>query len=103
MRGRHEAPSTARSRTVRVVRMSKPSRPVLSVLAGVGVATVLGAAAVPAVSSPDAAPSAACSGDGVALSSLKPVYATNGWGPYELNESNGDKAAGDGSPLTING
>ena len=62
MRGRHEAPSAVRSRTVRVIRMSRPSRPVLSVLAGVGVAAVLGAAAVPTVSSQSAAPAVACDG-----------------------------------------
>ena len=59
---------------------------------------MLGAAAVPAVSSQSAAPAVACDGAGVALSTLTPVSATNGWGPYELNESNGDKASGDGPP-----
>lgn len=37
------------------------------------------------------------------LSSLKPVSATNGWGPHEVNRSNGSKGARDGRTLTING
>lgn len=28
---------------------------------------------------------------------------TNGWGPYEVNKSNGEQAAGDGKTLTLNG
>src|SRR5439155_13222910 len=31
------------------------------------------------------------------------VSATNGWGPVERNMSNGEKAAGDGRALTVNG
>ncbi|WP_420595251.1 NPCBM/NEW2 domain-containing protein [Deinococcus sp.] len=31
------------------------------------------------------------------------LYATNGWGPFETNRSNGGQAAGDGLPLTLNG
>jgi glucose/arabinose dehydrogenase len=37
------------------------------------------------------------------LSDLRPTSATNGWGPYERDESNGEQLAGDGKPLTING
>ncbi|GMA15181.1 hypothetical protein GCM10025871_15120 [Deinococcus metallilatus] len=37
------------------------------------------------------------------LSYETPVSATNGWGPYENNMSNGEKAAGDGRTLTLNG
>ncbi|WP_394840227.1 NPCBM/NEW2 domain-containing protein [Pendulispora rubella] len=31
------------------------------------------------------------------------AYSTNGWGPVERNKSNGEKAAGDGKTLTLNG
>jgi hypothetical protein len=31
------------------------------------------------------------------------VPPVNGWGPVELDQSNGDADAGDGGPLTING
>ncbi len=37
------------------------------------------------------------------LSTLTPVSATNGYGPYELDKSNGEKVAGDGKILTIGG
>ena len=37
------------------------------------------------------------------LSDLTWTSATNGWGPVEKDLSNGEKAAGDGKPLTING
>lgn len=37
------------------------------------------------------------------LSALTWTSATNGWGPVEKDLSNGEKAAGDGKPLTING
>ncbi|WP_328498112.1 NPCBM/NEW2 domain-containing protein [Streptomyces sp. NBC_00414] len=37
------------------------------------------------------------------LGDLPWLSATNGWGPVERNTSNGESAAGDGSPLTING
>src|SRR4029078_12349823 len=37
------------------------------------------------------------------LSDLTPVSATNGWGPYEKDMSNGEQAAGDGRTLTLNG
>jgi hypothetical protein len=39
----------------------------------------------------------------VAVSSLTPTSAKNGWGPYEKNTSNGEQAAGDGKQLKING
>jgi hypothetical protein len=39
----------------------------------------------------------------IALSSLTPIAASNGWGPYETNRSNGKKRQGDGRTLTING
>jgi len=42
------------------------------------------------------------SGD-VAVSSLPFFSATNGWGPVERDTSNGEQAAGDGHPITING
>ncbi|MCF3128987.1 NPCBM/NEW2 domain-containing protein [Streptomyces olivochromogenes] len=38
-----------------------------------------------------------------ALSDLSWASATNGWGPVEPDRSNGEKAAGDGHTLTING
>ena len=31
------------------------------------------------------------------------LYATSGWGPFETNRSNGEQAAGDGRPLTLDG
>lgn len=31
------------------------------------------------------------------------LYAKNAWGPVEKNRSNGERAAGDGNPLTLNG
>ncbi|MFB9993886.1 NPCBM/NEW2 domain-containing protein [Deinococcus oregonensis] len=35
---------------------------------------------------------------------FEPLLAvTNGWGPIELSRSNGEQAAGDGRPLTLNG
>ncbi len=37
------------------------------------------------------------------LSDLTWVRATNGWGPVEKDTSNGETAAGDGHPITING
>ncbi|WP_329372304.1 NPCBM/NEW2 domain-containing protein [Streptomyces sp. NBC_00669] len=37
------------------------------------------------------------------LSDLDWVTATNGWGPVEKDESNGETAAGDGKPITIGG
>ncbi|MEF2278529.1 NPCBM/NEW2 domain-containing protein [Deinococcus sp. YIM 134068] len=37
------------------------------------------------------------------LSDLTPVSATNGYGPYEVNRSNGERTAGDGRTLTVGG
>jgi hypothetical protein len=37
------------------------------------------------------------------ISDLTPASATNGWGPIEINKSNGEQAAGDGKTLTLNG
>jgi beta-galactosidase GanA len=37
------------------------------------------------------------------VSSLPFFSATNGWGPVERNTSNGEQAAGDGRPITLNG
>ena len=37
------------------------------------------------------------------LSDLNPTAATNGWGPAEKDRSNGERAAGDGRPLSIRG
>ena len=34
---------------------------------------------------------------------LTPISSVNGWGPIEIDRSNGDLAAGDGLPLTLNG
>jgi hypothetical protein len=39
----------------------------------------------------------------VYLSDLNWVTATNGWGPVERDQSNGESAAGDGRTLTLNG
>jgi len=38
-----------------------------------------------------------------AVSDLPFLSATNGWGPVERDTSNGEQAAGDGKPITING
>jgi beta-galactosidase GanA len=38
-----------------------------------------------------------------AVSALAFLSATNGWGPVERNTSNGEAAAGDGKPITLNG
>jgi hypothetical protein len=37
------------------------------------------------------------------VSDLALTVVSNGWGPLERDRSNGDLAAGDGSPLTLNG
>jgi hypothetical protein len=37
------------------------------------------------------------------LSDLTPISATSGWGPVEKDKSNGERAAGDGRTLTLNG
>jgi hypothetical protein len=37
------------------------------------------------------------------LSNLKLNVVQNGWGPAELDEANGEKAAGDGGPIKLNG
>jgi len=39
----------------------------------------------------------------VYLSDLKPVSSRNGWGPIEMDQSNGETAANDGRIITING
>jgi alpha-galactosidase len=39
----------------------------------------------------------------VPLSEVDWVSATNGWGPVEIDMSNGEKAAGDGDPISIRG
>jgi hypothetical protein len=39
----------------------------------------------------------------VALSSLDPIVASNGWGPFERNQSNGEREAGDGRRMRLNG
>lgn len=39
----------------------------------------------------------------VLLSSLAPVSASNGWGPYEIDRSNNERPAGDGRTMRING
>ncbi|HEV7898654.1 MAG TPA: beta galactosidase jelly roll domain-containing protein, partial [Planosporangium sp.] len=38
-----------------------------------------------------------------AVSAMAFLSATNGWGPVERNTSNGEAAAGDGRPITLNG
>ena len=38
-----------------------------------------------------------------AVSDLPFLSATNGWGPVERDTSNGEQAAGDGQPITIDG
>ncbi|CAN5505061.1 hypothetical protein BH09PLA1_BH09PLA1_33340 [soil metagenome] len=37
------------------------------------------------------------------LSNLTPTTATNGWGPYEKDKSNGEAGANDGKTITLNG
>jgi parallel beta-helix repeat protein len=37
------------------------------------------------------------------LSDMTPVYEVNGWGPAERDRANGEKAPGDGGPLTLHG
>jgi len=39
----------------------------------------------------------------VYVSDLTPLSSTNGFGPIEIDKSNGEDAAGDGRPLTLNG
>jgi hypothetical protein len=39
----------------------------------------------------------------VYLSDLNTTFASNGWGGYERDESNGEQSLGDGRPLTIKG
>jgi alpha-galactosidase len=39
----------------------------------------------------------------VSLTALPQVSVTNGWGPAEINTSNGEQPAGDGMPITIGG
>jgi len=39
----------------------------------------------------------------VPLSTLRPVASSNGWGPYEVDSSNGEKAAGDGRRMSLRG
>src|SRR5262249_26851661 len=39
----------------------------------------------------------------VYLSSLTPTTATNGYGPYEKDKSNGEQNANDGKTITVNG
>jgi len=41
--------------------------------------------------------------DDVYVSDLPFFSATNGWGPVERDTSNGEQAAGDGRPITLNG
>src|SRR4051794_19451187 len=41
--------------------------------------------------------------DDVYVSALPFFSATNGWGPVERDTSNGEQAAGDGRPITLNG
>ena len=48
------------------------------------------------------APVAAPSGSPY-LSDLSWTYADNGWGPVEKDMSNGERAAGDGHTITLNG
>jgi hypothetical protein len=37
------------------------------------------------------------------VSDVSPTFATNGWGPYERDHSNGEQGANDGGPITLNG
>ncbi|HXJ40148.1 MAG TPA: NPCBM/NEW2 domain-containing protein, partial [Bryobacteraceae bacterium] len=37
------------------------------------------------------------------VSALSPIFSANGWGPVEINMSNGENAAGDGGPISIRG
>jgi hypothetical protein len=37
------------------------------------------------------------------MGALTPTSATNGWGPFEVNQSNGETRAGDGRPITFPG
>jgi glucose/arabinose dehydrogenase len=41
--------------------------------------------------------------DSTYLSDLTPDFATNGYGPYEEDQSNGEDASGDGGAITLNG
>ena len=42
-------------------------------------------------------------GTGTYLSDMTPTSATNGWGPFERDRSNGEKGAADGGPITLGG
>ncbi len=46
---------------------------------------------------------AACVDTAIPLSDLIPTSSTNGWGPAEINKSNGEQGTGDGKALTIAG
>jgi alpha-glucosidase len=63
--------------------------------AAVLVATAVAATALAAPGGPPPPP--------VYLSDLEWVSATNSWGPVERDMSNGENAAGDGNPITLNG
>ncbi|NIZ92087.1 DUF4832 domain-containing protein [Kineococcus rubinsiae] len=42
-------------------------------------------------------------GGDVPLSTLRPLASSNGWGPYEVDRSNGEAAAGDGRRMSLRG
>jgi hypothetical protein len=60
-------------------------------------AAALAATALAAVAAPGGPPPP------VYLSDLEWASATNSWGPVERDTSNGENAAGDGNPITLNG
>ncbi len=49
------------------------------------------------------APSTSVAGKEIFLSDLRWHSATSGYGPIELNQSNGEQGAGDGRPITLGG
>ena len=53
------------------------------------------------VSVPEPKPTPEISGTAVAVGDLEWLVKTNGWGPVEVDQSNGERPAGDGRPLTI--
>ena len=64
---------------------------------------VTAAALIFSVAASSSGPASADTGPTTSLLGVKVLSATNGYGPYEVNQSNGGRAARDGRPLSING
>ena len=55
------------------------------------------------LSVPAPTPTPEISGVAIAIGDLEWISQKNGWGPVEQDQSNGERPAGDGLPLTVNG